>query len=327
MRTLVDSFGRHIEYLRVSVTDRCDFRCFYCIPKGYNDFEQRDSQLDAAELTRLVRLFTELGVNKVRLTGGEPLVRRDLPQMARAIGALPGVRDLSLSTNASRLAEAAGALLEAGIGRINVSLDSLRPEVFREITGGDLNAVLRGLAEARRVGLAPIKINMVVMRDRNLEEVGEMVDYCLENGFTLRFIETMPVGAAGARASERYVDLEEVRQRLAARYSLESALMPGGGGPARYARIAGSDLKIGFITPMSRHFCDTCNRVRLSAQGVLYLCLGQEDRLELSPLLEQGADDETIKAAISQAMQRKPQRHEFEKGVVNTARLMSMTGG
>ncbi len=326
MPELTDSFGRKIEYLRLSVTDRCDFRCFYCIPKGFKDFVQPDSWLTQDETVRLVRLFSELGVAKLRITGGEPLVRRDLLEMLQRIGALPGIEDLSLSTNASRLADYAQELKKAGVSRINVSLDSLNPDTFRHITQGDLDAVIRGLMAAKAAGLHPIKINMVVMKGLNDHEIGDMVDFCLEHDFTLRFIETMPVGDAGRSASDYYLDLERVKEQLSEHFELEPAKMKGAG-PASYVRVKGTDLRIGFITPMSQHFCGTCNRVRLSVEGTLYLCLGQDDRLELRPLLRQGADDQELKQALCDAINRKPKQHEFGSGSGRVVRVMSVTGG
>lgn len=326
MPELIDPFRRSIVYLRLSVTDRCDFRCHYCIPKGYRDFTPPDTWLSFDETERLVRLFLELGVRKVRLTGGEPLTRRGMPDLARRLGALPGLEDLSLSTNASQLARHAEALKQAGVARINVSLDSLDAQRFREITGGDLDKVLEGLMAAKEAGLDPIKINMVVMQDANREEIGDMVAFCLEHGFTLRLIETMPVGETGCRATQRYVSLDEVRRDLEARFELEPAAMVGSG-PARYVRVKGTDLRIGFITPLSQHFCETCNRVRLSVEGTLFLCLGQEDRLELRPLLRQGLEDAAIKAAIVEAIGRKPERHEFVENPGHVVRIMALTGG
>jgi cyclic pyranopterin phosphate synthase len=326
MSQLIDHFGRTIEYLRLSVTDRCDFRCFYCIPKGFKEFADPEQRLTLEELERLVRIFSELGVRRVRLTGGEPLLRKDLVEMVRRFKRLPGIEDLSLSTNASRLAEYAPRLKAAGISRINVSLDTLNPEVFREITGSDLDPVLCGLRAAKAAGFRPIKINMVVMRDLNLGEVGDMAEFCRKHGFTLRFIETMPVGEGGRSAQSRYVSLQEVRSVLEQRFELEPARMSGAG-PARYLKLKEGRLKMGFITPMSQHFCDTCNRVRLSAEGTIYLCLGQEDRLELRPLLRLGATDRELTEAIVEAVRNKPRTHQFNGGSVPLARLMSTTGG
>ncbi|MCP3671492.1 MAG: GTP 3',8-cyclase MoaA [Gammaproteobacteria bacterium] len=326
MSQLIDSFGRKIEYLRLSVTDRCDLRCFYCIPKGFKGFTEPEDRISLDDYVRLVRLFSELGVSKVRMTGGEPLIRPDLPDMVRKIGALPKIDDLSLSTNATRLAQHAKVLRESGVSRVNVSLDTLNPDVFREITQGDLEPVLQGLQVAKTAGFRPIKINMVVMRDLNLHEVGDMVDYCLENRFTLRFIETMPVGEAGQKAKDRYVSLDEIKKSLEQRFEMEPAKMKGAG-PAKYLKIIGQRLKIGFITPMSQHFCETCNRVRLSSEGTLYLCLGQSDKLELRPLIQQGLSDDEIKSAILEAIQNKPEKHEFNSNPSQVVRVMSMTGG
>ncbi len=326
MFELRDGFGRKIEYLRISVTDRCDFRCFYCIPKGYKGFSQPESWLTLDELERLVRLFSELGVSKMRITGGEPLIRPDLPDMIRRFGALPMLEDLSLSTNASRLAEYAAVLKESGVGRINVSLDSLDHATFHKITQGDLDKVIEGLMAAKAAGLHPIKINMVVMKGLNDHEITDMVDFCIKHDFTLRFIETMPVGATGKTATDYFLDLQEVRDDLGKRFDLEPAKMKGAG-PADYVRVRGTNLRIGFITPMSQHFCDTCNRVRLSVEGTLYLCLGQHDTVELRPLLRSGANDEKIKQALQDAIELKPKQHEFQSQPDNVVRIMSITGG
>ncbi len=326
MPQLVDPFERRISYLRLSVTDRCDFRCFYCIPKGFKEFAQPDTWLVPEEIERVIRVFAGMGVSRVRLTGGEPLVRRDCLDIAERIGALPGIEDLSLSTNASRLADQAQRLKQAGVSRINVSLDSLDTNKFREITGGSLASVLNGLMMAKKAGLTPIKINMVAMKGVNDAEIGDMVDFCLEHGFTLRFIETMPVGDTGRDAAELYMDLSEVKRDLEKRYRLEPAVMSGGG-PATYVRVADTDLRIGFITPISQHFCETCNRVRLSVEGTLYLCLGQHDKVELRPLLRSGASDAELQQAIRDAVRLKPARHEFSEQPNKIIRVMALTGG
>lgn len=326
MQQLIDPFGRPIEYVRLSVTDRCDLRCNYCMPKGFRDFEEPEQWLDFTEIERVIGAFGRLGVTRIRLTGGEPLVRHNIPELASRLAALPNIEDLSLSTNATRLDKHAQALRQAGISRINVSLDSLRPERFREITQGRLEKVLSGLMAARDAGFAPIKINMVVMAGVNDDEVEDMVEFCIEHGFTLRFIETMPMGSTGASAGRQYVNLQDVRRQLARRFELIPGVMHGGG-PARYVRIAGTELRIGFITPISQHFCDTCNRVRLTADGTIYLCLGQNDKLELRPLLRAGAGDHDLEQAILAAIARKPERHEFSEKPEQVVRFMSMTGG
>ncbi len=326
MAQLLDPFQRRIEYIRLSVTDRCDLRCFYCLPEDHRDFETPDHWLTFEEIERVIGAFARLGVRRIRLTGGEPLVRRGITDLATRLHALPGVADLSLSTNATRLARMAQPLRAAGVSRINVSLDSLRPEVFKRITKGRLDKVLDGLMAAKAAGFAPIKINMVVMRGINDGEVEDMVRFCLEHGFTLRFIETMPVGDTGRRASDCYISLQTVRRRLAERYELLPGTSPGGG-PARYVRVAGSDLTIGFITPMSQHFCETCNRVRLSADGTLYLCLGQDHKFEFRPLLRAGIGDAELEQAILEAIARKPERHEFSDRPEKVVRFMAQTGG
>lgn len=324
---LTDSFGRNIEYVRLSVTDRCDLRCQYCLPEGFDDFEPPEHWLTFGEIERVMHAFTELGVQRIRLTGGEPLTRKGLPELAARLAQLPGLEDLSLSTNAVQLKRQARALRAAGITRLNVSLDSLRPDRYAAITGGGkLDKVLDGLAAAKADGFAPVKINMVALKGINDDEIGNMVRFCLEHGFTLRLIETMPIGDTGRAAADHYLDLQEVRARLAREFELLPAMMAGGG-PARYVQVAGTDLKIGFITPISQHFCETCNRVRLSAGGELYLCLGQEDKLELRPMLRAGVGREELKQAIREAILRKPVRHEFRETPRKIVRFMAHTGG
>ena len=324
---LIDPFLRHIEYVRVSVTDRCDLRCSYCLPQGFQNFEEPADWLRFDEIERVMQAFTELGVRRIRLTGGEPLSRGKLTELAARLAQLPGLEDLSLSTNATRLKKLAQPLKQAGVTRLNVSLDSLQPERFASITGGgNLTKVLDGLAAARAAGFAPIKINMVLMKGVNDDEVGAMVRFCIDQGFTLRFIETMPMGNTGRSASEQYVDLQEVKRTLAQEFELIPAVMAGGG-PARYVQVAGTELKIGFITPISQHFCETCNRVRLTVDGTIYTCLGQDDKTELRPLLRAGASVEELKEAIRGAIGRKPERHEFTTRPEKIIRFMSYTGG
>ncbi len=227
---LTDGHGRRVDYLRVSVTDRCDMRCFYCLPKGFKGFCGHEERLSPREIGQVVEAFAELGVSRVRLTGGEPLVRRDIVEVCNAVSRIAGIEDLSLSTNGSRLGEVAGQLRAAGVNRLNVSLDSLRAERFAEITGGgSLQSVLDGVSAAIEAGLTPMKVNAVVMRGINDDEVEAMVSYCNEHGITLRFIETMPMGQTGKDAADRFVDLREVRQRLEATYDLIPDVFPGEG--------------------------------------------------------------------------------------------------
>ena len=323
---LQDSFGRAIEYVRLSVTDRCDLRCQYCMPKGFNDFQEPSEWLSFDEIERIIKAFGELGTRRLRITGGEPLVRANLPELAGRLAALPGIDDLSLSTNATRLAKQAEALKAANISRINVSLDTLQAERFKTLTSGKLSKVLDGLMAAKAAGFAPIKINMVVLKDSNEDEIEDMVEFCIEHDFTLRFIETMPMGATGRSSTDQYVNLTAVKARLAERFDLVPGVMPGGG-PARYVQVAGTDLRIGFITPMSQHFCETCNRVRLSVDGTLYMCLGQDDSYPLRDILRGGCSDDELKQHIIQAIQLKPERHEFTTKPSKIVRFMSHTGG
>ena len=324
--SLIDPFGRRIEYVRLSVTDKCNLRCFYCMPKGFKDFEQPEHWLSYDEIKRVIKAFTELGVARVRLTGGEPLVRKNLAELAQRLTSLPGLDDLSLSTNAMLLNKQASDLQKAGISRINVSLDTLKPEKFKEITGGELQPVFDGLMAAKKAGFTPIKINVVAMKGINDDELEDMVEFCLQHDFTLRFIETMPMGATSEEATDHYLDLQLVKQRLAKRFDLIPGVMPGGG-PARYMQVKNTNLRIGFITPISQHFCESCNRVRLSVDGTLYLCLGQDDKVELRPLLRAGISDEALKACLVEAISLKPEKHEFKEKPEQVVRLMSMTGG
>jgi len=324
---LRDNFGRTIDYLRLSVTDRCDLRCQYCMPKGFKDFAEPGGWLSFEELTRLVAVFARLGLRHLRLTGGEPLVRRDLPVLVRMLAEIPGLAAISLSSNCMRMEKLAGPLAEAGVKRLNVSLDSLRPERFREITGGGwLDKVLRGIEAAREAGMWPIKINTVAMKGFNDDEFDDLIAYCVEHGYALRFIETMPVGDTGRQALGSYLNLQQVRQELVERHGLVPASMVGAG-PARYYRVPGSETRIGFITPISQHFCATCNRVRLSCEGDLFACLGNEHRYGLREPLRAGCSDEELTEHVLAAINLKPERHEFNERQEKVVRFMSMTGG
>lgn len=326
-RDLIDPFQRKIEYVRLSVTDRCDLRCFYCMPKGFDGFNEPEDWLTFDEIERVISAFTALGVKRVRITGGEPLARRHLPDLVKRLHNNTAVEDLSLSTNAVQLARHAESLYDAGISRINVSLDSLKADRFAKITGGGkLEKVLKGLQKARETGFQPIKINMVAMRGINDDEFSDMLQFCIDNDFALRFIETMPIGDTGRDATETYLNLQDVRRDIEREFELVPAVMPGGG-PARYFRIKNSSTRIGFITPISQHFCETCNRVRLSVDGTLYLCLGQEDSVALRPHLRQGISNEGLEELIVQAIAQKPERHEFREHPEKIIRFMSTTGG
>ncbi|MEW5769249.1 MAG: GTP 3',8-cyclase MoaA [Pseudomonadota bacterium] len=322
--TLIDRFGRRIEYLRLSVTDRCDLRCAYCIPEGFKGFEEPEHWLTFDEVERLLGLFAGLGLKRVRFTGGEPLLRRNVAELCRRVAAIPGIEDLSLSSNATQLAGMAADLKAAGVTRLNISLDSLRPESVVRINGRDvLPQILTGLEAASAAGFAPIKLNMVVMQE-NADEVDAMVAFCLERGYVLRLIELMPMGDTARRMG--YVDLQPVKARLQQRFSLVDRVLPGGG-PARYLGTPDGRFTVGFITPMSQHFCATCNRVRLTVDGVLHLCLGQEERVDFRVLMRDGASDAELVAAIRHAIDLKPERHEFREQPQKLVRFMNMTGG
>ena len=331
MTRLVDPFGREIRYLRVSVTDRCNYRCFYCMPMHGVAWEAREEFLTFEELTRVIRLFTELGVDKVRLTGGEPLVRRGILDFVRQLSQLPGLNDLSMSTNAHLLADQAEALHQAGVRRVNISLDSLDPDVFREITrNGELDAVLKGIDAALAAGMHPVKLNMVVMKGLNDGEIEAMFDYAVARGADLRYIETMPVGEAGIDGTGHFMPAVEILDRLKRHAGAELVPVKGGkgAGPARYYQVGEGPARVGVISALSRHFCDDCNRVRLTAKGDLVLCLGQEDRVSLRDGLRAGLDDEAMKEQIRAAIARKPRSHDFNEDRSRVAlRHMSSLGG
>jgi cyclic pyranopterin phosphate synthase len=321
----VDPHGRTIDYIRLSVVDRCDLRCFYCIPKGYKDFEVPEKWLTFDEIQRLIQAFADLGLKKVRITGGEPLLRPQLADLAGRLSSINGIEDLSMSTNAVKLARHADELHAAGVERLNISLDSLDADTFREISGGKLQKVIDGIMAAKEAGFSPIKINMVVMKGINDHEVGDMLSFCQEHGFILRLIETMPMGATGQEATKLFVSLQDVKKELEKQFELVPTITKGAG-PARYFSTP-DGTKIGFITPISQHFCETCNRVRLGVDGVLYLCLGQEHSYPLKPVLRSGVSDEELKEHLIKALALKPAKHEFTTKPDQIIRIMSVTGG
>ena len=323
---LLDRFGRSIDYVRLSVTDRCDLRCSYCMPRGFRGYQEPKEWLTFDEIERLLGIFVRLGTRRVRLTGGEPLLRRNLPELAGRLSALPGLQDLSLSTNATQLGRHAVALRAAGVSRINVSLDSLDRACMQAITGRDsLRPILDGLMAGKAAGFAPITINMVAMRGINDDQIEAMAAFCIEQHFMLRLIEAMPMGSTGRNA--QYMPLGAVRERLTEQFGLVPQAQELGGGPARYLSTPDGQASIGFITPMSQHFCATCNRVRLSVDGTLYLCLGQEEQFAFGPMLRGGASDAELEAAIRLAIELKPQQHDFNTRPEKIIRFMSQTGG
>jgi cyclic pyranopterin phosphate synthase len=328
---MIDPFGRHVTYLRVSVTDRCDFRCVYCMPE-HMDFLPRAELLTLEELERLCRAFMRKGVERIRLTGGEPLVRRDILRLISRLGAEVGrgLRELTMTTNGSQLARFAKDLRAAGLHRVNVSLDTRDADKFRSITRrGDLSKVLSGIDAAQSVGLE-IKINMVALKDVNEEEIESMLEWAHGRGMGLTLIETMPLGEIDGDRVGQYLPLSIVRARLARRYTLEESEFRTGG-PARYARVAETGGRLGFITPLTHNFCESCNRVRLTCTGMLYMCLGQSDSADLRSPLRLSQDDALLDRAIDAAIARKPRGHDFiidrRHKTPALARPMSVTGG
>jgi len=329
-RPLVDRYGRHISYLRVSVTDRCDFRCVYCMSE-HMTFLPRKEVLSFEEIDQIVTSFVARGVRKVRLTGGEPLVRRDIMELVEKIGGHlgHGLEELTLTTNGSQLRRYADRLAAAGVRRINVSLDTLDEKRFAEITRrGRIADVLDGLDAATDAGLR-IKINMVAMRGVNDDEIEPMLHWAHGRGYGLTLIEGMPLGEVGIDRVDSYLPLRELRERLKAKYTLEPTDHRTGG-PSRYDYVAETGGLIGFITPMSHNFCESCNRVRLTATGQLYMCLGQEDMVDLRAAIRDGGP-EALDAALDRAMLLKPKGHDFvldrSNGGPALGRHMSVTGG
>ncbi|WP_201192055.1 GTP 3',8-cyclase MoaA [Pseudomonas fluorescens] len=324
-----DGFGRQIDYLRMSVTDRCDFRCVYCMAKTMT-FLPRQQVLTLEELQRLATLFVGMGVRKIRLTGGEPLIRPGIVDLCRNIAALPGLRELVMTSNGSQLERLARPLVEAGVKRMNISLDSLDPHKFLAITRiGDLDQVLNGIEAARDAGFERIKLNCVVMKGRNFDEVPALVQYAIDQRIDISFIEEMPLGDVGRSRGESFCSSEEVRAEIARHHRLLDST-ENSGGPARYVRLERHpETRIGFISPNSHNFCGTCNRVRMTVEGKLLLCLGQDDALDLRGLLRRyPLEDQPVINAVQKALRGKPLRHDFTpQGEVQVVRFMNMSGG
>ncbi len=328
---MIDPFGRSITYLRVSVTDRCDLRCVYCMAEEM-EFLPKPEVLSLEELDRLCGAFVGLGVRRLRLTGGEPLVRRGVMQLFAGLGARlgQGLDELTLTTNGTQLRRFAPELARAGVRRVNVSLDTLDAAAFAAVTRrGRLPEVLDGIMAARDVGLA-VKINAVALRGVNEDRFDEMLAWCGQHGFDLTLIETMPMGDIGGDRTDQYLPLSVVRARLRLRWTLTESDHRTGG-PARYFDVAETGQRIGFITPMTHNFCESCNRVRLTCTGTLYMCLGQDDAVDLRAPLRDGASDEELQAVILGAIAHKPKGHDFvierQRLAPSVARHMSVTGG
>lgn len=326
---LIDQFGRQVDYIRLSITDRCDFRCQYCMSEDMT-FLPRDEVLSLEECARIVRAFVELGVTKVRITGGEPLVRKNALWLFEEVGQLQGLDELVLTTNGSQLSKHASALKQAGVKRINISLDSLLEERFKQITRiGNLQQVLDGLQAAIAVGFEGIKLNTVLMRGINDDEADDLVNFAIANKIDISFIEEMPLGEVNHVRESTFLSNADTLKALQSKHSLIASTHTSGG-PARYWQVANTVTKIGFISPHSHNFCESCNRVRISCKGELFLCLGHDDKVDLMPLLrEHPNDDAPLKQAILNSMAIKPKGHDFDlkRAAPAVVRFMSHTGG
>ncbi|HIL38928.1 MAG TPA: GTP 3',8-cyclase MoaA [Methylococcales bacterium] len=326
---LIDAFGRTVNYLRLSVTDRCDFRCVYCMSEEMT-FMPRAQILTLEEIYQVAKAFAELGVTKLRVTGGEPLIRRNILELMNKLGNLQGLDELVMTTNGSHLDKMAQDLKKADVKRLNISLDTLNPERFKRLTRtGDLQQVLRGIAAAKAQGFERIKLNAVILKNRNHDEVVDLVRYAVEHGFDISFIEEMPLGQVSDHSrAEAYYPSYQIREDLAQHFSLLSTTDKTGG-PSNYFRVDGGATRVGFISPHSENFCSQCNRVRLTAEGRLLLCLGNEHSVDLKKVLRSNPGNlELLKQTIVEAMKIKPEKHEFnlqEKPVI--FRHMSVTGG
>lgn len=323
---LNDQYGRRISYVRLSLTDRCDMRCRYCMAEDM-EFLPRAEILSLEEIADLAGRFVARGVKRIRLTGGEPLARRGAVQVAAAIGAYlgKGLDELTMTTNASRLRDHADGLRRAGIERINISLDSLDPERFRYVTRfGDLAKVLDGIEAGKQAGFA-IKINMVALKGLNEDEIAPMLDWCGAQGFDLSLIETMPLGQIDDDRTDRFLPLTDVKAALDARYSLIPSTHQTGG-PARYWTLAGTNTRLGLISPLTRNFCEGCNRIRVSASGQLFMCLGHDDNVDLRAALRSN-DPNAVDEAVDRALLLKPKAHDFHLDTPATKRHMNVTGG
>jgi cyclic pyranopterin phosphate synthase len=328
---LIDRFGRKVTYVRMSITDRCDFRCVYCMDEEMT-FMPREKLLTLEEIVFLLRAFCELGVEKVRITGGEPLVRRNVDWLFKQLGELKqttSLKELTLTTNGSQLPRYAKALSEAGVDRINISLDSLDADKFKALTRtGELQQVLDGIAAAKEAGFKRIKLNAVIMKGRNEDEIVDLAEFAVENGMDISYIEEMPLGHVDHDRGESYCSSDEVLEQLQQRFSMQPSIATTGG-PSRYYQLADSQSRIGFISPHSHNFCSSCNRVRVTTEGRLLLCLGQEHSMDLRDVIRRYPGDmEKLKQAIVKSMDIKPEGHDFNieaKPVI--FRHMSVTGG
>ena len=327
MNQLIDPFGRTIEYLRISVTDRCDLRCSYCMSEDV-EFLPRQDILSFEEIIRLAKSFAQLGVTKIRLTGGEPLMRKKLPELVASIKAIEGIEEVVMTTNGTLLTKYAQPLFEAGLSRLNISLDTLKADRFQKLTRRDrLQAVLDGIAEAKKYAFSSIKLNAVIMRGMNDDEIVPLTDFALENDLDISFIEEMPLGEVGYDRSVTFLASADIKNKIEEKHSLVASNYKTGG-PAVYSSIAGYKSKIGFISPHTNNFCSDCNRVRITAVGRLLLCLGNENSQDLRSIIRDGCSDEELRNKLISALQLKPEKHNFDLAEeVQILRFMSHTGG
>ncbi len=324
----MDAFGRQVDYLRISITDRCNERCLYCMPEGYKGWERQPDHLTADEIIRVVRVAAGMGFRKFRLTGGEPLMRMDLPEIVRAMAAIPGVEHIGISTNGTKLGALAQPLRAAGVGTVNVSLDALDPAVYRRITGGDLNAVLAGIRAAVAAGFERVKLNCVLMRGVNESEIWPLVLFAAEHGLPLRLIELMPVTTTDVLTEKNFMPVEEAMALL--RQKDELIPQPDwrlGFGPAKYYQLQHTGARVGFIGAMTNlHFCETCNKLRLTADGKIRPCLGDQGEIDLRATLRRSPTDEAVREVLLSAVRAKPLEHQF-RNQYKPCRPMTAIGG
>jgi cyclic pyranopterin phosphate synthase len=327
MKQLIDPFGRTIEYLRISVTDRCDLRCSYCMSEDV-EFLPRQDILSFEEITRLATSFAQLGVTKIRLTGGEPLMRKKLPELVASIKAIEGIEEVVMTTNGTLLTQYAQPLFDAGLSRLNISLDTLKADRFQTLTRRNrLQAVLDGITEAKKYPFDSIKLNAVIMRGMNDDEIVPLTDFALANDLDISFIEEMPLGEVGYDRSVTFLSSADVKSKIEEKYSLESSAYKTGG-PAVYSAIKGYSSRIGFISPHTNNFCSDCNRVRITSVGRLLLCLGNENSQDLRTIIRDGCSDDELKDTLISALHLKPEKHNFDLAEeVQILRFMSHTGG
>jgi cyclic pyranopterin phosphate synthase len=327
MKQLIDPFGRTIEYLRISVTDRCDLRCSYCMSEDV-EFLPRQDILSFEEILRLANSFAQLGVTKIRITGGEPLMRKKLPELIASIKAIPGIEEVVMTTNGTLLTQYAKPLFEAGLSRLNISLDTLKADRFQQLTRRDrLQAVLDGIAEAKKYDFVAIKLNAVVMKGMNDDEIIALTDFAIANEIDITFIEEMPLGEVGYDRSMTFLSSADIKAVIEKQYDLIDSSYKTGG-PAVYSGLANTKTRIGFISPHSNNFCSDCNRVRITSVGRLLLCLGNENSQDLRTIMRAGCDDQQLTEQLISALRLKPEKHEFDLAEeVQILRFMSHTGG